>query len=160
MTLPVSHIEEALKLDADGIVHLYEVTLKKSGAKVRFTNNATVVWQGNTYSYWPCQQDKDVETSDSETPRPALTVYNPDGVLTSLASTGEFDLALVVRKEVLQAHVTANTNLFKQRVWFIGRVSSANRSNVTFELRTAIDIPNFQIPPRSFTPPEFPFLVY
>lgn len=160
MTYPVSHLEEALKLEGEAIVHLYQVTLKKTGSIIRFWNGPTTTWQGQTYSYWPCQQSKDTETSDDQTPRPTLTVHNPNGILTPLAGQGEFDLALVIRKDLRQDHLLGNVNISKQRVWFISRPLSMNREVVSFELRSTIDFPNFQIPPRQFNPPEFPFLVY
>lgn len=157
---PVSHLHEALKLEAEAVVYVYEVTLKKTGSTICFWNGETRTWQGKTYNNWPCQQSKDSQTSDSETPRPTLTVHNPSGVLTGLAGDGEFDLALVIRKEILQSHFIANTNIFKQRVWFISRVVSSNRESTSFEMKSPIDYPGFQIPPRKFAPPEFPFLVY
>ena len=160
MTYPVSHLGEALEREADAIVSLYEVTLKKTSSTVRFWNGPTTSWQGHTYEYWPCQQSKDTEVSDSETPRPTFTVHNPNGILLPLAGEGEFDLALVVRKDLLQAHLLSNANIYKQRVWFIGRMLSGNRTTVSFELRSPIDAPNFQFPPRMFNPPDFPFLVY
>lgn len=160
MTIPASHIAEAQKLESDYLVKVYEVVLKKTATEIYFWNGPTTTWQGKTYSYLPCNQDKDAATSDTENSRPTLSIYNPEGVLTQLASEGEFDLALVTRKEILQEHFLSNTNIFTQRVWFISRIVSANRNQIAAELRSAIDIPNFNIPPRSFVPPEFPFLVY
>lgn len=160
MTAPLEHIEESFKKELDAIVELFEITLKKSGAILRFRNGPTITWQDHEYSFWPCTLDKDGDAADDTKVRPNLAIFNPDGALSALADAGEFDLATVVRKEVLQDHLLADVNIYQPRVWFVAKVVDDTRIVVTLELHTSTDIPNFQVPGRFFSPPDFPVVVY
>lgn len=160
MTTPISHLEEAYKFEVDALVPMYELTFKKSGAKIRFCDRPTITWQGDIYNFWSCKMDKTGENANGEYVRPVLHLANPDGIFTDAAEQGEFDLATLVRKDVRQDHLLANTNIYKQRIWFIARVASVNRIRISLECHSASDVPNFQVNTRFFAPPDFPFVVY
>lgn len=160
MTLPIEHIAEAYKKEMDHIVQLFEITLKITPTVIRIRNGPTITWQGNEYSEWPCQFVGDGQKTDGEASRPVLTIANPEGVFTPNAEQGDFDLATLVVKEVHQDHLLANLNIKRQRTWFISKPIDVTRVLISLQCHTTTDVPNFDVPPRFFAPPEFPFLVY
>ena len=161
MTIPATHLDQAFQLEMDQIVKLYKLTLRKTGTIVYFRNGPEITWQGNLYNNWPCSLEGDGFNADGESKRPTLTIYNPEGALTPTEEQGEFDLAILVVKEVLQDHLLANVNIFKQRTWFISKALDVSRSSISLQCHTTVDVPNFAVPGRFFSPNYgFPFLVY
>lgn len=160
MTTPVTHLEQGYQKEMDLPIQLFTLTLKKSGTIVRLRNGPTITWQGQEYSEWPSSLSEVEQNTDGEASRPILTLANPDGVFTPQAENGEFDLATLVVKEVLQDHLLANLNIFSQRTWFISKPVSVNRMTISLQCHSATDVPNFDVPPRMYLPPDFPFLVY
>lgn len=158
-TAPVTHIEESLKLSADAVIALWEVQLKGVSTIVRFKDGPTATWQSNTYESMGCMISGESASSEGQNSRPILTVINPENIFGAFAAAGYFDLATVIRKEVLQADLLADANVFQQRVWIIGRPTSVKNPAMQLELRSPIDIPGFTVPNRFYMPPEFPFVV-
>jgi lambda family phage minor tail protein L len=156
---PATHLTEALKLQTDAIVALFEVQLKGVSTIVRFRDGPTVTWQGQVYESMGCALTGEGSNADGEHTRPILSVNNPENIFGAFCSAGYFDLATAIRREVLQADLLANANIFQQRVWIIGRPSSVKNPLAQFELRSPIDMPGFMIPNRYYMPPEFPFIV-
>lgn len=156
---PVSHLEEAQKLTADGLVDLYTISLKNDPVIFRFKNDDTLSWQGNTYEGMACRSSGDTRSSDGEESRPTLQVMNPLGIFNRAAIEGKLDLATVIRRRVLRQHVLDNVNIYEQRMWYIGRIRELiSGQSITFELRNMTEGANFQIPCRMFIPPEFPLV--
>lgn len=160
MTAPATHVAEAYKKDMDRPVQLFEITLKLTPTVLRFRNGPQITWQGNTYVEWPCNFAGDAQKTDGEASRPVLTIANPDGILSQYAEQGEFDLAIVVMKEVLQEHLLTNVNIKRQRTWFISKPLNVSRATISLQCHQTTDIPNYDVPGRFFSPPEFPFVVY
>lgn len=157
-TAPSTHLDESLKLQADRIVALWEVHLMGVSTIIRFRDGPSVTWQGNSYESMGCTISGEGESADPENYRPVLTVINPENIFGSFASAGYFDLATVIRREVLQGDLIANANIFQQRIWIIGRPTSVKNPVMRFELRSPMDIPAFTVPNRFYMPPEFPFV--
>lgn len=157
MTIPVSHLQESQKLTADGLVDLYEITLKTKPVIVRVKNDDTVVWQGATWEGWPVLLQGDKRSADSEEARPTLRIHNPLGLFNPYARDGDLEYATVVRKRVLREHIDSDTNFYQQRMWFVARVREVTAGQaVTLELRSFHDGPLFLLPGRLYIPPEFP----
>lgn len=159
MVEPVSHAAEALKLSADSYVDLFEVRLHGTSTVLYFWNGETRVWQGNSYEQLPVQMQGDSVSSDGKLSRPQLTVVNPDKIFGGFAANGDFDLAVVIRKRVLQNDFINNVNIFSQRTWIVGRVVSVTSQTMTVELRQTTDMPTWLTPRRTYNPPAFPFVV-
>jgi len=157
---PPEHIAESLKLEADTTVDLFEIRLKKTPTIVRFWNGPTRTWRGATYEGIACQLQGDGARSDGQVARPVLSAINPENIFGVFAAEGYFDLAQVTLKRVLQQHFIDNVNLYEQRYWFVGRVTGVTNQRIHLELRSSTDIPNAKSPARTFSPPEFPFVVY
>lgn len=156
---PVTHIAESLKLSADRVVSLFEVRLRGIDHIVYFRDGATITWQGNQYEGMACSLTGESASSEGENARPTLTVINPANLFAPFAAAGYFDLATVIRREVLQDDLLANVNVFQQRVWIVGRPTSVKHPVMSLELRSPLDIPGFTVPNRFYMPPEFPFVV-
>jgi phage-related protein len=161
MTTPTSHLEEALKLEADGLVDLWKVTLVGTDTPtiLRFRNGPEVTWQGNLYESMACQLSGESEKASDERSRPTFSVMNPDNIFGPFADAGYLELAQVVRYRLLQQHLLANSNIFQQNTWIVGRVTSVSRQVISMELRRLTDQPQWHTPARSFMPPEYPFVV-
>jgi lambda family phage minor tail protein L len=158
---PVTHLEEAHKLEADARVDLWEVHLKgeAAGTIVRFWNGPVRTWQGNQYEGLACQLEGEATGTDGQNNRPTLTVANPLKIFGTFAADGYFDLATVIRKRVLQTHFTTDVNQCETRVWICGRPSGVLAQVLRLELRSPTDMPNFKTPRRVFAPPTYPFVV-
>lgn len=155
MTIPDSHLEEAQKLEADGIARLWKIELK-TGSVSYFRYGESVTWQDDEYEFLAYSFTGEGKFSNDEVARPKMTVVNPAKIFGPFAEQGYFDLAKVTRYEVLHSDLDSDVNVFRPRKWVIGKVESVTEQSITFEFRDLTDIPNFQFPPRSFTPPEFP----
>lgn len=159
MSGPVTHVSEAEKLTADALVDLYQLNLVDGVTIFRFKNNDSVVWQGNEYEGMACKLSGDTRTADGEEQRPALVIMNPYGIFNMPALAGDLDFAVLTRRRLLREHLDANTNIYQQRMWYVGRVRDLiSGQSITLELRNMTEGPNFQIPVRMYTPPEFPLV--
>lgn len=156
MTTPVTHVAEAQKLTADALVDLYEINLVGVEVTLRFKNENTVTWQSNEYEGIAIKMSGDRRTADDEESRPTLQMMNPAGIFNAHIRAGYLDLATVIRKRVLGAHLTGDVNLSDDRMWYVSRVREMiTNQGVTLELRSMSDGPNFMLPVRMFIPPDF-----
>ena len=156
---PVSHLEDALKLESDAKIDLYELRLRGSPTILRFWNGVTRTWQGDIYEGLACALTGEGSPSADQNSRPTLTVVNPDKIFGVFAAEGYLDLAEIVRRRVLQPHFVEDVNLFEQRVWIVARPSQVTSQSMSLELRSTTDMPAWKTPRRTFSPPEFPFVV-
>lgn len=153
------HIQEALKLDAQGYRALYFLRLRPRGEAdvlLYFTPTKEVTWQGKKFESFPCHVTGYRRAADEEMSRPKFSVINPDGVFTMYAHEGWLDNAEVVRYMVLKSHLETNINSFVKNTWRISKVVSANNDLVVAELRGATDGQNFTLPAGQYLPPKFP----
>lgn len=159
MSVPVTHIDESQKLTADALVDLYQITLKNQPVTFRFKNDNSVTWRGNLYEGMACSVTGDARTADGEENRASLRIMNPLGIFNMPAMAGDLDLAVVTRKRILRQHLETNTNIFQQRMWYVGQVRELiSGQSITLELRNMTEGANFQIPVRMYIPPEFPMV--
>jgi phage-related protein len=158
MTLPISHLEDSVKLEADALVSLWEIQLANSPARIYLRYGPTVTWQSKTFSGSVIVMSGEGDYSGEEVARPTLTFRNPDGAFSNFAATGALERSIVVRYEVLQAHLLANLNIYQRRIWMLSRPTVLTKEQIQVELRGLTDIPNFEVPVRMFMPPEFPFV--
>lgn len=157
MSTPQSHLNEGLKLTADAEIDLFTLSLVSSATTFRFVNGPTLSWQGHTYDGLGCTLSGDKRSSGDEEGRPTLRVINPEGIFNKPAMNGLLDRAILIRKRVLGVNVTNNANIFQQRMFYVERVKELISGQILgLELRSMTDLPNIQIPVRTFMPPEFP----
>lgn len=157
MTTPQSHLEEGRKLTADAEVDFYTLILVGGTTLARFTNGATLTWQGLVYDALSISMTGDHRSADDEESRPMLRLMNPAGIFNKPALEGQLDRATIRRRRVLRTHAETNVNIYVQRMWYVERVKELiSGEYVGLELRPMTDGPNFQIPYRKYMPPTFP----
>ena len=155
---PVSHLQDALELESDAKIDLFEIRMRGIPTVFHFWNGVTRTWQGKPYEGLPCQIAGEGSTSEGQRSRPTLTVVNPEKIFGSFAAEGYFDLAEVTRKRVLQRHFVEDVNQFEQRIWICARPSGVTSQGLQLELRSTTDMPAWKTPRRTFSPPEYPFV--
>lgn len=161
MTTPVTHVEDAQKLNADGKVDLYELTMQTSPSPTikYFRAGPLVTWQSKTFEKIGCQMGEESKNADEQVSRPQFVVGNPGNIWGPFVDAGDIDLAVLKRYTVLRADLETDVNIAETQIWVIGRVVSSGGDRLIVELRSTSDLPNFTIPTRRFTAPEFPFVV-
>lgn len=156
--LPSSHVQEAMQLEAKGLVSLYQLELTNPGTQVTLhlspTNQKT--WQSRTWEAVPCTLAGVGVQSTGEMTRPKFSVVNPGGVFSGYVHSKWLDNAIISRYRVLTTDVAANNNVYQISTWRVSKVLSLSRVSVTVELRSVMDGQNFTLPARRFFPPEFP----
>lgn len=151
-TLEPGALVELFELDATGI----------SGDLLRFhayTQVGSIWWQGNEYSPWPIEAEG-FELQPSKPPSPMLTVANIDGSITAACLAFQ-DLvgAVVIRHRTLGKYLDAanfgGTNATADPTqemppdrWFIERKAVETSTAIQFELSSALDFNNVQLPRR------------
>ncbi len=148
---------EAHSLTPDGIVELFQITLR-TGAFLNLKANNSVTWQGTVYEACPIQLTNVSRGSDAQANRPSLTIANPDNILSPFIINGYLDRAYFSRKSVLYQDLLADNNVYDERIWVISRCTLLTNQLATFELRDVIDGPNYRCPVRLYLPPAFPFV--
>lgn len=153
--LPVTHAAENQKLNADAYVDLWEIALQPSGI-VCVKNDGAVTWQGKVYEWLPVKTEGVERNADEQRSRPTFSVANPDRRFGPYIANGQLDKAIVTRKRVLLADLAANRAIYQSRSWIVARIAKLVGPMLSVELRELSDGPNFVIPGRVFSPPDFP----
>lgn len=154
---PLEHLEDAEKLEADGVVWLFQIHLRPSGILYLKTHDQ-VTWQGNTYEPIAIRLTGVGQNVEDRKNRPQLQIANPDGVFSAVVRDKKLDYATVVRYRVLREHIDTDQPIYTRQQWLLTRVAGLNNRMITCELRDMMDGPNFKIPARVFMPPEFPLV--
>lgn len=167
MPVPSSHVDEGLKLTADGEVELWEISLKNipgnGVAVLRFRDgpmDRTTSWNGKTWEHFAVKLSGYKKSAEAERSRPTLRLMNPLGVFNAPAFNRQFDGAIIQRYTVLRDHLERGLVIANNEIFFIGRVKDiiAGQS-ISFELRTLSDGPDQLVPARMYIPSEgFPFV--
>ncbi len=150
-------------LEPGALVELFEVDATALGADVLrfhgYTQVGPIFWQGIQYDPWPIQAEG-FELNPTQPPSPTLTVANIDGVIGSLClSYSDFCGALVTRHRTLGRYLDAvnfpggnstadPTQELPPDKWIIERRSSETNIAVAFELSSALDFGQQQLPGR------------
>jgi phage-related protein len=154
-TIPHSHIEDAQKLEADAYIELFKLRLFMEQV-LYFKADKGGVWQDNTYEGVALSMTGMGAYADQQVARPKLTIQNPDAVYSTFINQGTLERAEVTRYRVKRTDYEADLPIFVSQVWYVGRVTMLTRLYFSVELRAIGDNPNFTIPSRTFSPPEFP----
>lgn len=158
--LPQSIIEEAMKLEAKGLVHLYKLDFRPPDGSVlsRFICPMNqVTWQGRTwFDDTPCAISESSLSAAGETSRPKFSIVNPNGVFSRYVHQKYVDNAIINRYRVLTTDLAADYNSYILHSWRVSKVLSLAPNLVVCELRSALDGQSFKIPGRTFRPPLFP----
>ena len=161
-TIPSSHISDAYKLEADGKIHLYELTPSIGSGVIRFKNDYDVNWQGNLFTGLPMQVDGETYTAQGTSPQPSLVIGQPDIDLSAfkpLIWSGGLDNARIVRYKVLLDDILNNRNIRESQVFRVKRIDGYSSSQIKLSLAVFSPSGPSTLPFRQYTPPDFPFVV-
>jgi len=149
------------KLEPGGMVVLFEldataITGGGAGDVVRFhgyTMEGPIMWQGQQYDPWPIYADG-FELTPDKPPMPTLQVGNVDGTITAMCLAYQ-DLvgSVLTRHRTLEQYLDGRPGAdpaqeFPLDKWFIERKSSETNELVEFELSSALDFGQQQLPGR------------
>lgn len=153
---PIEHIEDSKKLEAEGYVDLYQIILSDKATIIYIKDNNDVTWQGNLYEGTGVKLSGVASYSDDQTSRPQLSLFNPEGVYSSLIDEGLLDNATVIRTRVLQTHINSDEPISRSQQWRVSRIASLTKNTIALEMRDMMDGQFFLTPGRMFIPPDFP----
>lgn len=162
MVMPATHIDDAMKLEADGIVDLFELQ-PMIGGTIYFKPDNNVTWQGDAYVGIPMSLTGLNKSVDRVADQPRLVIGNEDidlSIFKPLLFDGGLEGGTLVHRRVLLAHVIADTNISQDMVYRIKRPESYSRSKITIALSSASDAMNFTLPNKQYYPPAFPAVMY
>ncbi|WP_036170341.1 phage minor tail protein L [Massilia sp. 9096] len=152
-------------LEPGARVELFELdaTMITGGALLRFhgyEKAGSIWWQGDEYTAFPIQAEGFAKTSESQQPTPTLSVGNVDGSISALCILFD-DLvgATLTRHVTLGQYLDAAnfaggnpsadpTQEFPPDVWTIEQKTSETNEVVQFELASALDFHDTQLPRR------------
>ena len=153
----------------DGIYYFHSGTSLK-------TNNA-IIWNAKTYQRYPVRCTGFEYNNSGSLPRPQMQISNILNLFTSLIATvNTFNVgndlvgAKFIRVRTLaefldDANFDNNKNIFgdantnqelPQEIYFLNKKLFENRSVVSYEMVSALDLVNVKIPKRIVTRKDFP----
>lgn len=155
--LPQSHVVDAFELESKGYRDLFKIELTDGSGNVLYvTSHNAITYMGKTWEFLPCTISDNTFNSSGEQSRPKFSAANPEGMFSLWIETGALDGAIVTRFRVQLPDITSDTRSYTKRVWVMSKVVNLTKDVVTLELRSTMDGVNFQLPARSFYPPDFP----
>lgn len=158
-TFPLSHVEDAHKLVADGEVDLFQLTPAGGTATFYFKADNNVTWLNNLYNGIPLGFTEAKMSSEGAQGPSRLVIGQENIDLTlfkPLTYDGTLDGATVVRHHLLLTDLLANNNIKTTFFYRVRRVESYSRTKISLALATASDAMGFTIPHRQYLPPAFP----
>lgn len=153
---PASHIKDSKELEGDAYVDLFEITLADKSTRLFFKKDKDGTYQGNTYEGTGIKLDGVAKYADDEVARPKLSLFNPDGVFSSLVDKHLLDSAQITRIRVLKDDFDNDRPVYRRQRWRVSRVATVKKGVIGLELRDMLDGQNFLTPGRMFIPPDFP----
>ena len=120
----------------------------------RVCDQTNIVWQGVDWERLPWQISGEGMSADTEMARPSLMMPNHDRRFSYYSESGLLEGASI---SIFEVHpLELQTKQARVRNYILARVSGDNELQITFELRTPSDGPNYKLPARRYMAPEFP----
>lgn len=157
--IPVEQIRDSHKLQADGLVDLFELTPALGSGVIRFKNDSDVTWRGNLYTGLPCQLSGEKNSAETGPTMPKLQIGQPNIDLSQfkgLIYDGSLDNAVITRITILLDDMLNNRLIRTTRVYRVKRVEGYSRSQINLQLASVSDSLGFSLPYRKYNPPAFP----
>lgn len=146
---------DAYELDGQAEVILYRLVLP-DGTTFLMSPKKDWTWLGDFYEEIPCHMTQVKKQADGKLSRPKFSFVNPAGIFSAAVSTGALEGAFLTRYRIMKQDLEANLDLYLHQTMRISRVVSVNYQTIVTELRGSLDGAAFQVPFRTFNPPEFP----
>lgn len=162
-SIPIEHVKDAHKLNADGLVDLFQLTPNDGSGTIFFKGDNPVTWQGDNYEGLPISFAGLKQSTDGSALQPKLTIG--DGTVNlspfkPLVYDGYLDGGLVLHIEVLLDNLINDRNIRRERLYRVKRVPSYGILTVEMQLATASDALGYTLPHRQYYPPAFPAVQY
>lgn len=148
-------ILSSLSLEQSSLLKLIELKLT-DGSIIRLCDKYDIVYLGKTYRFLNFELSDLQEVSSNESIRPKLSIVNPNGVFSKLAISNKLEGGLVdiIRVEEGKILYGDTSEVFVDR-WKIYSIPEISQK-ITLQLRKLSDLKDEQIPPRKYSPPDFP----
>jgi len=157
--LPEEHIRDSHKLNADGLIELFELTPSTGSGTVRFKPDNSYTWRGDEYAGVPMQLSGEKRTAEEGNTLPRLTIGQENVDLSAfkpLIFDGSMDNATLVKIELLLDDMLNDRDIARRTTYRVKRVESYNRMMISVQLGTYSDSLGFKLPYRRFDQPGFP----
>ncbi len=155
--LPISQQFDAFELESKGIREFYKLEfLDGEEFTMYLSPHNEYDWLDHTWNFLACKISESAQNSTGEQSRPKFSIVNPNGLFSTLIEQGKTDGALVTRYRILLSDLEAGVNAYVKHIWVLSKVVSLNKDSAIFELRSSMDGAFFDLPARSFYPPDFP----
>lgn len=159
MDYPEQHIKDSVKLIADGIVELFELTPANTVGSINFKNDNPVTWRGKTYEGLPCSLSGERQTAEAGLAMPSMVIGETDIDISKFKTflrAGYLDNATLVKITILVEDLLADNLVHRISTYRVKRVSEYSRSKIQLQLATLSDSTNASLPHRTYMPPAFP----
>lgn len=152
-------------LEPGARVELFELdaTMVSGGSLLRFhgyQQAGTIWWQGNQYAPWPIEAMGFSKTSEGQQPAPTLSVGNVDGSISALCILLDDMVGAKLTRHVTLGQYLDAINFaggnptadpaqeFPPDAWFIEQKTTETNEVIAFQLSSALDFHNAQLPRR------------
>lgn len=155
---PTTHIDDSLKLVADGKVVMFEIEPSDGTGVLRIKPDNTVDWLGNTYTGVPMQLSGEKKQSDTGYANPRLTIGQENADLSlfkPLIADGSLDNATIRKITVLLDHLKNNVNIKETMTYRVKQVQGYSSTQITLLLATYSDSLGFDLPIMAYDQPDF-----
>jgi len=167
MTINADIAADIQTLSPTAVIELFELDCTDLGGEVfRFHNGTNklsqnIVWQGNEYIRFPIQVSGFELSGQGQFPRPTVIISNVmSSITTILLQYKDLLGSKFTRKRTLLKYLdavnfpggvnpTEDTSVFlTDDIYYVDRKASENRDQVQFELSSAADLQDVQVPKR------------
>ena len=168
---------EIQSLSPSALIELFVMDLTLQGGPVLYfhagTNglNASIVWNGQTYTPFPVQTSGFKQSGIGALPRPKISSSNVQGAMSALARQyGDFVGCKLTRIRTFARFLDAvnfpgginagadPTQALPNEIWFFDRKSNESASTIEFELAAAMDVGTVTLPRRQFIQNNCPWV--
>lgn len=157
-TRPADHIEDSLKLTADGEVVLWKIEPSGSTGTMYLKNDKSESWQGQLYTGVPIKISGEKKQSDAGLGKPRLVIGNNEVDISDfkpLIFDGGLDNATITKITVLHENFLADLDVKEEMIYRVKLVENYTSNQVTMLLATRSDSLDFSLPIRSYDQPDF-----
>lgn len=151
---------DLIRLNQDAIVELFILDLSPIGENALFrfcaqprSPNNPVSFAGRIFDPMPIEASG-FELTGKEIPTPQLRIANVGGIISLLLlQYKKFLKAKVTRILTFAKHLDGGTEAngameLDRSIWFIDRIASEDKTQITFELSSSLDLQGVQLPHR------------
>jgi lambda family phage minor tail protein L len=160
-------------LEPGGLIEVYEVNATTLGVGIfrfhGYPQIGSIWWQGLQYDPWPIQAEGFDRAASGKPPTPVLSLSNLNGSITALClSYDDLVGSIFTRRRTLTKYLDAAnfpggnptadpTQKFPDEIWFIERKTHETAEQASFELASAMDFNNVQLPRRQIIANQCPW---